>query len=722
MDPTRDLGRKWMIVGRADNQNVMFEPGAQLFVLAGGLVTTEGDMGGIYAVTNHTGIHIDHFYVDLNGPNNLINTACAPGNGNSCTITGIDISGGSDGSVENSTFINSPGRNAIIVGGIASGFTPERYMVRNNFVHNGGTSIPGNVNQNDWSAIYIEANHSSVLDNRIINDVFPQTAIASGGIEVHGNQLQVRGNIIDHSVPGMYIGSDTGANLTDVTVAHNHLTNVTECFSIAPISFTDDLVRLKIIDNTCTVLKSPNSSSPWGIISNVPSNAVYGVHGVLIDSDISGNTIVGVNANESTKCMVLAGVNDVRIHDNTCANMGSTGMQLFPNPFSSNLVDIKNNVFRDWNLNNVGGVDAISLDLSNFPPTWGAFGTTYGLHQYAKPTVPAGLTFEATTAGISSGIEPTWPVVLGGTVTDGTVVWTARPVFLMSNINVQSNVFQMTANTPANDAVRISQLDNANLFTNVQFIGNVTTNINATPIQGNHVSQVLQDTGTGGFVRQIAPTILNSQLTNNPFDTQLNVDFQAGLTANQNIFWRFRDKSGASTLANWVFQPATLGMSYQISGSNLISIGLPISTFDDTGTVTRFGSHVGGSGILEGFSGLASPARIWRFNQTGSLDIGINGTNLGRLTGAFTGARTFTYPDGDGAIPMKIALVTTAAASDAVTLQGVTTSSHCTLTSRNALAATNIATTYISAVAANLVTVTHSVNAAMNYDIFCTSN
>lgn len=36
------------------------------------------------------------------------------------------------------------------------------------------------------------------------------------------------------------------------------------------------------------------------------------------------------------------------------------------------------------------------------------------------------LRFECTTAGTTAGTEPTWPTTIGGTVTDGTVVWTAR--------------------------------------------------------------------------------------------------------------------------------------------------------------------------------------------------------------------------------------------------------------------------------------------------------
>lgn len=42
------------------------------------------------------------------------------------------------------------------------------------------------------------------------------------------------------------------------------------------------------------------------------------------------------------------------------------------------------------------------------------------------PTTNTGFYYEATSAGVSAGTEPTWPTVDKGTVDDGTVEWTAH--------------------------------------------------------------------------------------------------------------------------------------------------------------------------------------------------------------------------------------------------------------------------------------------------------
>lgn len=67
-------------------------------------------------------------------------------------------------------------------------------------------------------------------------------------------------------------------------------------------------------------------------------------------------------------------------------------------------------------------------------------------------------------------------------------------------------------------------------------------------------------------------------------------------------------------------------------------------------------------------------------------------------------------------------LTTTAATSDNLAITGVTASSHCSMGQTNASAATNFATTYISAKTTNQITVTHAATAGMTYDFICTAN
>jgi len=55
--------------------------------------------------------------------------------------------------------------------------------------------------------------------------------------------------------------------------------------------------------------------------------------------------------------------------------------------------------------------------------TWLAT-TAYTLNQIREPTTDNTLIYKVTTAGTSAGTQPTWPLVTGATVTDGSVVWT----------------------------------------------------------------------------------------------------------------------------------------------------------------------------------------------------------------------------------------------------------------------------------------------------------
>lgn len=68
-------------------------------------------------------------------------------------------------------------------------------------------------------------------------------------------------------------------------------------------------------------------------------------------------------------------------------------------------------------------VDQITLTPTYALPDWSVT-TAYALGYSARPTTPTTYRYEVTTAGTSAGSEPTWPTVIGNTVTDGTVVWT----------------------------------------------------------------------------------------------------------------------------------------------------------------------------------------------------------------------------------------------------------------------------------------------------------
>jgi hypothetical protein len=100
-----------------------------------------------------------------------------------------------------------------------------------------------------------------------------------------------------------------------------------------------------------------------------------------------------------------------------------------------------------------------------------------------------------------------------------------------------------------------------------------------------------------------------------------------------------------------------------------------------------------------------------------------NSGNLNTIqTDALTASRIIYAPNGDSSPVLWAALVTTATTSDNVTIQGMTAGGHCSLTPTNAAAATNLATTYVSAKTANQITVIHATVASMNYDVMCTSH
>lgn len=83
--------------------------------------------------------------------------------------------------------------------------------------------------------------------------------------------------------------------------------------------------------------------------------------------------------------------------------------------------------------------------------------TTYALNTCVRPAKATGMQYRATTAGRSGTEEPRWPVTVGQTVQDGSVVWTAEAATTASLVRqVQSATWVpdtgLTASNPTTDA------------------------------------------------------------------------------------------------------------------------------------------------------------------------------------------------------------------------------------------------------------------------------
>lgn len=69
------------------------------------------------------------------------------------------------------------------------------------------------------------------------------------------------------------------------------------------------------------------------------------------------------------------------------------------------------------------GVDNITLTPTDILPKWQA-STAVTLGQCLQPVTPNTYRYQCTTAGTTDSSEPTWPTVLGATVTNGTAIFT----------------------------------------------------------------------------------------------------------------------------------------------------------------------------------------------------------------------------------------------------------------------------------------------------------
>jgi len=97
---------------------------------------------------------------------------------------------------------------------------------------------------------------------------------------------------------------------------------------------------------------------------------------------------------------------------------------LSDNPQDDTLYLGSNTAGRQLDANSNPGVADIVLTPTNSLDEW-VLSTAYSLGKLIEPITPNTYVYECTTAGTSSGSEPTFPTAaIGDTVADNTVVWT----------------------------------------------------------------------------------------------------------------------------------------------------------------------------------------------------------------------------------------------------------------------------------------------------------
>lgn len=247
-------------------------------------------------------------------------------------------------------------------------------------------------------------------------------------------------------------------------------------------------------------------------------------------------------------------------------------------------------------------------------PTWQA-STAYILTNIVSPVTGNGFHYECTTAGTTGSTEPTWPTVVGNTVTDGTVVWTCRSATVtigVSNTGAKSiNCTGFTGTITGTAAITVAG--------SVTLVAGMTyTHTGTVTFSGTGTLTTAGKTFSAVTVNGVGITLTLGDALNMSART---------LTVTQGTF----------DTANYNVTAGVLSSS----NSNTRTITLGSSTFTATSSTTVEFSTSTNLTFNAGTSSLSNGSNSVVFNGGGQTFYNVSFTIAGATAHSITGANTF---------------------------------------------------------------------------------
>lgn len=377
-----------------DGQEIFGERGSRLLCACGLLPTgyaSDAKHGAaVFGGLSLVDVTIRDFTIHMNGLGNLTESTAG---GNLNFHWGVLLLACSGCLISRLTVLDCPGRNCIVFGGFSGAGRGDNNRVHKCTTRNGGTSLPGNSLQVDFSAIYVDSTRTVVSDCVIEHDNEPVSNC--GGIELHADQCVAEDNDIQYSFPAIYMCADeSGVDSYGQRAVRNRIRDCHAGITFSPSGATSNFRRLVIDDNEIVLKKFGGgiftSAGMTGILQPRDDTGDFttpgGVYtGILIDSQITNNRISENGSLPSSVAWAngvsLSAADNLKVTGNTISTISGIPIIVRGCPSGTKRLYIEDNHLKDW------GQNTGPFSLQSIYVDWTGSATTPSAPHYDAETV-----------------------------------------------------------------------------------------------------------------------------------------------------------------------------------------------------------------------------------------------------------------------------------------------------------------------------------------------